>query len=146
MPVAKRELVDFNIYPICHIFGRRLTAIFEPEIELRCQSVTAAVSRGFFDSDVGPQLALGGSFRAGDQVTRGNPQKDSGESENNCERGNYRFGVVVGEMSQTNAIDVERDRERGNTFLKILGGGVAILLLNAGLEWLGTFNNRPHGR
>jgi hypothetical protein len=59
---VKRELVDFNVYPICHVFGRSLTTICEPETELRCQSVTPAVSRGFFDRDVGPQLNTRGSY------------------------------------------------------------------------------------
>jgi len=94
--------------------------------------------------NISPQLPFGGLFGPGYQVTRSDPQKYSGERENNCECSNDRFGVIVGKTAQTNAVSVERDRERGSTFLKILGCSVGIVLLHAALKWLGTYNNRPH--
>lgn len=96
--------------------------------------------------DVGAQLRLGGFFRSSYQIASSDPQKDSGESKKNCERCDDRFSIVMGEMPQTNTIDIERDRERGNTFLKILWCAVGMLLLHAALKWFGTLNNPPNGR
>jgi len=137
---VKREFMDFNIYPIYHVIGGSLTTIFEPKAELRRQRVTAE-SSGVFDGQIGPQLLLRSFLRASYQITGGDPQKDSGKSNDNRERSNDRFRVVVGKMPQTDEIDVERDRDRGNTFLKILGCAAGILILNTALKWLGTFNN-----
>jgi hypothetical protein len=103
------------------------------------------VVAGRSSADMGAQLLLRSLLRASYQIARSDPQKDSREREDNRECGNDCFGVVMGKVPKTITVDTERGRERGNTFLKILGCGIVIYLLNAFLKWLGTFNDHYDG-
>jgi hypothetical protein len=109
-------------YPSMHTpIGWGITCINLKERKNNQQVRVEILHRDWPYINIGTQLSLGRIFGARYQIAGSAPQKDSGKSENNRERG---FGVHMSEMPQTSSIDVERDRERGNTFLKITVAGL----------------------
>jgi hypothetical protein len=127
--------------PTSHAVGWRLTKTFNDDIGKNRRTLVANTYLTGLYENISTQLPFGSFFGAAHQVARGNPQKDSGEGKNGRECRNDCFGVVVGEVPQTIAIDTEHARDRGNTLLKIRGCGMLLMLLYAGLKWLGTLND-----
>jgi hypothetical protein len=134
----------FQYTPATNLICWRLTAIFH--YVLNQQWISVYVDRVSKRPHIGTQLRSGGFFSTSYQIPSGDPQKYCRESENNRECGNDCFGIVVGEAPKTITVDTEQNRDRGNTFLKILGCAMGIFLLNTCLKWVGTFNNHYDGR
>jgi hypothetical protein len=93
-----------------------------------------------FQRHISAQLPTRGVFGTCYQIACSDPQKYSGQSQNNSECGNNCFRIVMRESPKA-ITDAERNRERGNTFLKILCGWIIICLVNALFKWCGRINN-----
>lgn len=137
---ARRKWVidDARSHDGLQVIGWGLTGVFD----VNSQSDDAIFAR-FRENDflklgddVGAQLSFGGPFRALDDIARSGPQENCREGENDSEGCNGGFRILLDKAPDAVTIGTAHQEELGNTFLKLLAGGLLLFFAYAMLKRL----------
>ena len=128
------QIENANIHPEHDVKGRSLPYVTEFDENSRLFANREAFDSRSFHVEVGAQLALGGLLCSVNEIASSHPEKDSCDCEDNREGRKNLIVAAMDETTQTRAIGIEPDSERGAVFLKLGIGGLLLLLLYAGLK------------